>query len=338
MERVNRYGVVLWLAICGSIATIAPAVAQNTVRIAEQFGLAYLPLRVAVENRLIEKQAATLGQPNVRIEVVQLGSGTATNDALISGNVDVAMAATPVLINLWDKTFGHNTVKGMMAIADSPIYFNTIDPHIRSIRDFTANDRIAMTAGRGTIHSLLLEMAAAKEFGWDERTKLNTLAVSIAHPDGVIGLISGGSVFKTHITTVPFIQMELAHPGVRTILSSYEVTGGRHTFIVAYTTERWRNENPRLYSATVAALTEAMALIKSDRTAAAEIYVRAERSSLGPDAIQTVLNDENMIIYTPTPTKIGVFADFMMRGGLLRHKVSSWKDLFFENVHDLSGS
>jgi NitT/TauT family transport system substrate-binding protein len=279
-----------------------------------------------------------LGYPNIRVQIVQLGSGTATNDALISGSVDVAMAATPVLINLWDKTVGHNTVKGMMAIADSPISFNTIDPHIRSIRDFTATDRIAMTAGRGTIHSLLLEMAAANEFGWDERTKLNALALSIAHPDGVIGLVSGGSVYKTHITTVPFTQMELAHPGVRTILNSYEVTGGRHTFIVAYTTEEWRFQNTSLYSATVAGLTEAIALIESDKDAAAKLYVRAERSSLGPDTIREILNDKAMITYTPTPTKIEVFANFMMREGLLRHQVSSWKDVFFDNVYDLPGN
>ena len=47
-----------------------------------------------------------------RVEILQLGSGTATGDALISGNVDVAMAAGPVLIDLRDKTLGHNTAKG----------------------------------------------------------------------------------------------------------------------------------------------------------------------------------------------------------------------------------
>jgi len=334
----DAHGSILGLAICGTLALIAPALADGSVRIVEQYGLSYLPLRVAVEHRLIEKHAAALGEPNARVEIVQLSSGVATNDALISGSVDVAMAATPVVINLWDKTVGRNTVKGMMAIADSPIYFNTIDPRITSIRDFTPNDRIAMTGGRGTIHSLLLEMAAAKVFGWEERAKLHSLAVSMPHPDATAALISGAAAFKTHITTVPFIQMELAHPSVRTILTSYELTNGRHTFIAAYTTERLRNEQPKLYSATVAGLTEAMEVIKHDRRAAAELYVRTERSKLGTDEILGILNDEKMIAYTPTPTKVGVFADFMVHSGLLRHRPASWKDVFFENVHHLPGS
>src|SRR5207247_7252703 len=111
-----------------------------------------------------------------------------------------------------------------------------------------------------------------------------------------------------------------------------------HTFIAAYTTEKWRNENPKVYAATVAALTEAMEFIKQDRKGAAELYKRSEASKVGVAEIVNILADENMIAYTPTPTKIGVFADFMQRTGLLKHRFSSWKDVFFENVHDLPGN
>src|SRR3954469_16242328 len=124
------------------------AAASNVVRIADQFGLSYLPLHVALEHRLIEKHAAALGIADPSVEVMKLASGAAVNDAIISGNVDVAMAGATVLLILWDKTVGRNTVKGMMAIADTPIFFNTIEPRIRSIEDLGSIDRIAMTAGR----------------------------------------------------------------------------------------------------------------------------------------------------------------------------------------------
>ena len=132
-----------------------------------------------------------------------------------------------------------------MAIADSPIYYNTVDPRIRSVKDFQETDRIAMTAGKGTQHAVILQMAAASAFGWENREKLDALAVGISHPDGVVGLLSGGGSFRTHATTVPFIQMELADPKVRTLFSSYDVIGSRHTLIVAYAPERWRRESPR---------------------------------------------------------------------------------------------
>lgn len=239
-RRFGCFLAVLALACLGA----AQAQAQGKVRIAQQFGLSYLPLHVALELKLIEKHAKAIGEGDVTIEVVRLASGAAVNDAIISGSIDVAMAGLTVLLNLRDKTVGSNTVKGMMAIADSPIYFNTTDPRIQSVKDFQETDRIAMTAGRGTQHAVILQMAAAAAFGWDNREKLDALAVGISHPDGVIGLLSGGGNFKTHATTVPFIQMELADPRVRTLFSSYDVIGRRHTLIVAYSAERWRRESP----------------------------------------------------------------------------------------------
>jgi NitT/TauT family transport system substrate-binding protein len=327
----------LVLALALGLAA-APASADNRVRIAEQFGLSYLPLHVAIANRLIEKHAAAAGLPDAGVEVAKLASGAAVNDAIVSGGVDVAMAGTTVLLALRDKTLGRNTVKGMMAIADTPIYFNTVDPRIRSVRDFQETDRIAMTAGRGTQHALVLQMAAAREFGWDQRARFDALAVSMAHPDGVVALLSGGAVVRTHATTVPFIQMELASPAVRTILSSYDIAGGRHTLIVAYCAERWRAENPALYAATYAGLAEAMAIIRRDKPGAAALFKRVEASKLELAEIEKILSDEDMLSFDPTPTRVMVWADYMAKVGLLKTPLASWQDAFFENVHDRPGS
>jgi len=332
-RRFGCFLAVLALACLGA----AQAQAQGKVRIAQQFGLSYLPLHVALELKLIEKHAKAIGEGDVTIEVVRLASGAAVNDAIISGSIDVAMAGLTVLLNLRDKTVGSNTVKGMMAIADSPIYFNTTDPRIQSVKDFQETDRIAMTAGRGTQHAVILQMAAAAAFGWDNREKLDALAVGISHPDGVIGLLSGGGNFKTHATTVPFIQMELADPRVRTLFSSYDVIGRRHTLIVAYSAERWRRESPKLYLATFAALSEAMDIIRKDTRAAAELFMRREPSKLGLDTIHGIIGDEKMLYFTPAPTGVMAYSDHMVRSGLLKNKLASWKDAFFDNVHGLPG-
>jgi ABC-type nitrate/sulfonate/bicarbonate transport system substrate-binding protein len=314
------------------------AQAQGKVRIAQQFGLSYLPLHVALELKLIEKHAKALGEEHTVVEVVQLASGAAVNDAMISGSIDVAMAGLTVLLNLRDKTIGKNVVKGMMAIADSPIYFNSIDPRIRSVKDFQETDRIAMTAGKGTQHAVILQMAAAAAFGWDNRAKLDTLAVGISHPDGVAGLLSGGGAFKTHATTVPFIQMELADARVHTVFTSYDVIGSRHTLIVAYAPEHWWKGSPRLYQATFAALSEAMEIIHREPRTAAELFLRRERSKLSLEAILAVIRDEQMLYSTPAPTGVMAFADYMNRTGQLKNKLTSWKDAFFDNAHGLPGN
>jgi NitT/TauT family transport system substrate-binding protein len=326
------------LAALGLLGFPCVATAQNTVRIVQQFGISYLPLLVALDRKLIESQASRLGIADTKVEVVRLASGAAANDAIISGSVNLAMAGLTVMLNLRDKTMAHAPVKGMMAIADSPIYFNTTDTRIQSVKDLGENDRIAMTAGKGTQHAVVLQMAAAKAFGWEGREKLDSLAVGLSHPDGVAGLLSGGAAFKTHATTVPFIQMELAHPGVRTILSSYDVVGSKHTLIVAYAAEKWRHENPKLYEATYLALAEAQKIIAGDRGAAAALFLKAEPSKLGLDTIQKLLEDPNMLDFVTAPTGVMAYADYMKRSGLLNHQLASWKDAFFDNVHALPGN
>src|SRR5258707_8430865 len=106
------------------VAMIAPAaIAQETkeVRIVQQFGLSYLPLHVAVEQKLIEKHARAAGLGDIKVTLSKLGSGAAVNDALLSGSVDIAMAGTTVLMTIWDKSKGHGDIKGMMAFCDTPM-------------------------------------------------------------------------------------------------------------------------------------------------------------------------------------------------------------------------
>ena len=335
MRKPKALIAVLMAALSVGWPMAAPAVAQGKIRIAQQFGLAYLPLHVALELKLIEKHAQALGEMDAVVEVARLASGTAVNDAILSGSIDVAMAGLTVLLNLHDKSAG--SVKGMMAIADSPIYYNTVDPRIRSVKDFEETDRIAMTAGKGTQHAVILQMAASSAFGWENREKLDALAVGISHPDGVVGLLSGGGSFRTHATTVPFIQMELADPKVRTLFSSYDVIGSRHTLIVAYAPERWRRESPKLYQATFAALSEAMEIIRKDTRAAAELFLRREPSKLGLEAIHAIIADDKMLYCTPVPTGVMAYADHMTRTGQLKTKLVSWKDAFFDNVHAMPG-
>ncbi len=328
---------ILGLLWASALPIPAASAEETTVRIAQQFGLSYLPLDIAIDRKLIEKHARELGLGDVKVEVATITSGAAANDALISGSVDIAMAGTTVLLNLWDKTLGRDVIKGMMAIADTPIYFNTIDPRIKSVRDFVETDRIAMTAGKGTQHALVLQMAAAQAFGWEQRKKFDDMTVSMSHPDGVIALLSGGAEVKTHATTVPFVQMELADPRVRTIFTSNDIVGGRHTLIVAYTRESWFTKNPKLYEATYRGLSEAIDILNADKAAAAELFVRMEKSRLDAKQVLAIISDANTIAFSSTPIRVMPFADYMMKAGMLKNKLTNWKDLFFPNMHGLNG-
>src|ERR1700722_19074425 len=81
----------------------APAHAAE-IRIAQLYGLGYLPVHVVVERQLIEAQAAAAGLPPVTVTPVQLSGGPTANDLLLSGQIDVAMGGVTVLMALWERT------------------------------------------------------------------------------------------------------------------------------------------------------------------------------------------------------------------------------------------
>src|SRR5262245_36538663 len=111
-------------ALVPALALMAPlALRAEEVRIAGSFGLCYLPVNVAIANKLIEKHAAAAGIADVKVSFQQLASGPAVNDAVLSGSAHIGTAGVSVMLNLWDKTVGRSPVKGMMAMCDSPIYF-----------------------------------------------------------------------------------------------------------------------------------------------------------------------------------------------------------------------
>ena len=59
-----------------------------------------------------------------------------------------------------------------------PLYLNTNNPNVKSIKDFTSKDKIALPAVKVSIQAVTLQMAAEKEFGEGNQNKLDALTVS----------------------------------------------------------------------------------------------------------------------------------------------------------------
>jgi NitT/TauT family transport system substrate-binding protein len=338
----SRRGGVLRLALAVGAALAASlwspgAEAQvKTVRLAKQFGISYLPLTIMEDKKLLEEQAKKLGV-EVKTEWLQLSAGSPMNEALISGNLDFASGGVGPLLTIWSRTRANLKVKGVAAINSMPIWLTTINPDVKTIKDFTEKDRIALPAVKVSIQAVTLQMAAEQAFGPGQHGRLDTLTVSMSHPDGMAAMMSGRSEVTGHFTSAPFQYQELADPRVRKVVDSYDVLGGPHTFNVVWASTRFRDENPKIVEAFVAALDEAVKFINQNRKEAAEIWVRAENSRMpAAEAERIIRLPENE--WTMTPKKVMAYADFMSRNGLIPARPESWKDLFFPEVHGLPGS
>lgn len=333
---MRRAGVAA-LATTLSVALHTAAQAQTkTVRLAKQFGISYLPLTIIQENKLLEQHAKKLGL-DVTTEWVRFTGGTPMNEALISGNLDFASGGVGPLLTVWSRTTGNLGVKGLTAINAMPLYLNTINPNVKTIKDFTEKDRIALPAVRVSIQAVTLQMAAEKAFGPGQEHKLDPLTVSLSHPDGMAQMMSGRSEITAHFSSAPFQYQQLADKRIRKVLDSYEVLGGPHTFNTVWITNKFYTENRKLVQAFLSALEEAMAAINKDPAAMAALWVRAEKSKLPVAEAERIIRlPENE--WTMSPKKVMGYADYMARAKMLRQKPASWKDVFFEDIHKLPGS
>ena len=308
----------------------------SEIKIARGFGIGYLALMVMEQNKLVEKHVQAQGLKEVAVSWQTLGAGTVMNDALLSGSLHFAAGGVPPFLTLWGRTRGNLDVKAVGALSSMPLFLNTRDAAIKSIRDYSDKNKIALAGPKSGIHAIVLQMAVAREFGDANFSKLDPLTVNFAHPDGMAAFLSGGEI-TSHFTSPPFQYLELERAGVRTVLNSYDVLGGPATFLVVWATGKFRDENPKSYAAFAAALEEATDWINRDKRAAAELYLRVSKDKDTVEGLLKLMNDP-AFRFTLAPENTMKFADFMFKIGTIKQKAASWKDLFFPNVYNLPGS
>ena len=209
--------------------------------------------------------------------------------------------------------------------------------NVRTIKDFTEKDRIALPAAKVSNQAVILQRAAAEVFGDSGYNKLDHLTVTMASPDAMVALLSGKSEINAHFSNPPFQYLELEKPGIHTVLNSVDVLGESATLALLWSTGKFHESNPKVYAAMVAAMEEAIDLIKKDKQRAAQTYIEINRTKEPVGKIVAMLSDPQMI-FTTTPRNVMKFADFMYRVGAINAKPDSWKEMFFSNAHDLPGS
>jgi len=251
--------------------------------------------------------------------------------------LDVVSAGVPPMLTVWDRTRGRQNVKAIAALGSMPNYLLTNNPAIKSIKDFSGKDRIAVPAAGVGFQSRTLQIETAKVFGKDQFKKFDTLSVSLPHPDASAALIAGGAQITAHFSSPPFQYQALEHANIHKVLSSYDVLGGPATFNVLYTTEKFHDSNPKTYRAFYQAIGEAARIINADKAAAAQTYIRVENSKLPLPLVQQIVLDPE-IDFTITPERTFIYAEQLHELGVLKNRAGCWKDYFFPEAHDLSGS
>src|SRR5690348_6236936 len=172
-------------ALIGVFALVGVARAEmSEIKVAQQYGISYLPLMIMEEQKLIEKYAKAEGV-DVKVGWAKFAGGNVMNDALLSDSLQFASGGVGPLVTLWARTRGNLDVKAVAAINSMPLYLNTRNSGVKSIKDFTDKDRIGLPAVKVSIQAVTLQMAAEQAFGAGQAHKLDALTVTMSHPDAM---------------------------------------------------------------------------------------------------------------------------------------------------------
>jgi len=331
-----RTGAVLALGAAFAAAAV-PARAEGSLRVAQQFGVVYLLLNVAQDQKLIEKHGRKLGVP-IKVEWVQLSGGNAVNDALLSGAIDVAGAGVGPLLTIWDRTRGRQNVKGVASLGNFPYYLVSTNPKVKSIADFSDKDRIALPAVTVSVQARILQMAAARQWGVGEFARLDRLTQALPHPDAAAALIKGRTELNAHFATPPFQEQELAgNPNAHIVLDSYDVQGGPSSSTVLYATEKYVKDNPRTTRAFIDALDEAARLVSANPALAADAYLRVTKARTDRALLLKVIQNPQIQFKVAPQNTLGL-GQFLHQAGAIRNRPAAWRDYFFDHPALAAGS
>ncbi len=181
-------------------------------------------------------------------------------------------------------------------------------------------------------------MLAEKCFGPEKHNFFESLEVPMKHPDALIALTTGGSEITGYFATVPYQNIELLKPGIHTVVTSYDLTGGPSTVTGVWLTAKFYKENSKITGAAFKGFEEATEIIRNDPERAARIYLKLDKSTpLNQQQVEQILKDPD-VIYSLAPQKTMVWTTTMHSLGLLKNEPKGWRDLFFPTAYGVAGN
>lgn len=260
-SRQKRAGkLALALLIAGAMGIMAGCGGkkQESIGIAEQFGIAYAPLQIMKEKGILEEKL-----PGVQINWKQFGGPTGIRESMLNGEVDFGfMGVAPVLIGI-DNGMKWRYAAGISA---NEVAVVTTRADMSSLKDITAQDRIAILSPACTQHVLLC-MLAQQQLG--DAHALDNQLVSMSHPDSVNALLSGTEI-TAHVSTPPYITQEV-NGGANIIATGEEIMGEPFTFISCVAMEDFYENNREYYDAFMEALQESVDYMNENRQEAVRL-------------------------------------------------------------------
>ncbi|HJY18654.1 MAG TPA: MetQ/NlpA family ABC transporter substrate-binding protein, partial [Xanthobacteraceae bacterium] len=156
------------IAALALVATLVPAFAQQQqVRIGIGYGLAFLPLYICEDLKLVEKYAKA-AQLDVKVTFPRLNGAAQVRSELASGAIDMGPFGTAPLLAAWEKAKDTpQQIVAVSGITTLPLTLLSNQPDVHSLADLKPSARIAVPTLTSP-QMQLLDMQSERVFGRDD--------------------------------------------------------------------------------------------------------------------------------------------------------------------------
>jgi ABC-type nitrate/sulfonate/bicarbonate transport system substrate-binding protein len=313
-----------FIALILLLIPVAPALAEEPVRIGLGFGLAFLPIYVCEDLKLVEKYGKE-AKLELRPSYQRFLSAGPLQEALANGAIDMAPFGVAPLLAAWEKS--KDTPQQIVVISGLttlPPVLLTNRADVKTLADFRPADRIAVPSASAP-QVYLLQMQSEKVLG--QHDKLRSQIVVLSHRTAVADLIAAKDSVAGYFSSAPFTAIALADGRIHKVLGAGDVVDGKVSFLVLGATKAYITTHPLMAEVVAKAMDQAARIIHDDPRRAAEIYLAHEPSaSFDAAMIASDLGDLKDD-FGSTVHGIAAFADFMARHGELKSPPQSWKEI-----------
>ncbi len=306
-----------------SASSAAPAEASAApaqLSLAYQYGLAYAPLILCQENKLIEQAYKDATGQDVEVIWNQMSSGADINTGIASGNINVGfMGIAPAISGISKKV----NYKIFSNISGQEHGMMSNDPEINKLGDVIGSSKQIALVNIGSIQHIILGKALADN-GYGAHD-LDANLAAMKHPDGMNALESNS--ISCHLTTNPYIYKERDNSALHEIPEIRESWSPENSFIVGVASTDLYENNPELYKALCSAVASAIDTINSDLEGTAKITCEYTGNTYEDE-----LKYLGAGSYSTNTKGIFELAQFMHENEFIDNGFESYSDLVFENV------
>lgn len=291
-----------------------------TLNIAYQYGLAYAPLIIVQEQKLIESSFKEATGKDVTVTWTKMDSGADINTGFASGSIDVGFMGVAPAITGVTKGTGYKIFTNLSGQEHG---FMTNDKSISSFDDLIGSDHQIALVNVGSIQHIILAKALS-DSGYDPH-ELDSNIVAMKHPDGMTALETGN--IACHLTSSPYIYQEREENNLYEINAINKAWPKENSFIVGVASEKLYDDDQELYLALCDAINESINYINDHTEDAAKVTCEYNGNTAEDE-----LKYLQAGTYTVQTKGIFELATFMADANFIDAKPESYADLTFNNV------